>query len=45
MFVQKKPDPALAKAELRRNITLFAGAVAVIRAVPYILAFVQEQRS
>ncbi len=45
MFMQQKRDPAVAKAELRRNVTLFAAACLAVRAVPYVLDFLQSQRA
>lgn len=45
MFVQQKRDPAVARAELRRNTVLFAAACLAVRAVPYILDFLQKQRA
>lgn len=44
MFVPKKTDPAVARAELKRNATLFVAAVLVIRAVPYCLDFFQKNK-
>ncbi|KAL4452541.1 hypothetical protein ABPG75_008203 [Micractinium tetrahymenae] len=37
MFVQKKADPAVARAELKRNVTVFLTAVLAVRALPYCL--------
>lgn len=41
MFVQKRPDPAVARAELKRNLGVFAVALLVIRAAPYALDALQ----
>lgn len=42
MFVQQRRDPAVARAELKRNLTWFAGAILVVRAAPYVLAALQK---
>lgn len=42
MFVQKKADPAVARAELKRNVTVFLTAVVVVRALPYCLELFQK---
>lgn len=41
MFVQRKTDPAVARAELKRNIGIFVTAMLVIRAAPYCLELLQ----
>lgn len=43
MFVQKKTDPAVARAELKRNASIFLTAVLVIRALPYCLDLLQKK--
>lgn len=43
MFVQKKADPAVARAELKRNVTVFLTAVLVVRALPYCLELFQKK--
>lgn len=45
MFMQQKRDPAVARAELKRNVTVFAAACLVVRAVPYLLDLLQKQRA
>lgn len=42
MFVQQKRDPKLARAELKRNISIFAAAVLAIRASTYLLDAMQS---
>lgn len=43
MFVARKPDPVVARAELRRNLITFASTILVVRAVPYVLQALQGQ--
>lgn len=42
-FVQRKPDPQVAKAELRRNLTIFGAAVIAVRITPYVLDLFQSK--
>ncbi len=45
MFVQKKPDAAAARQQLKRNASLFLAAVLAIRITPYALDFLQKHSS
>lgn len=42
-FVPRRPDPQVAKAELRRNLTVFGAAVVAVRAIPYVLNLFQSK--
>ena len=42
-FVAKRPDPAEAHRELRRNIVLFMTVVAAARVAPYVLQLLQGE--
>lgn len=41
-FVLRKPDPAVVRASLRRNLALFGAVVVAVRAAPYVLHLLQE---
>lgn len=40
-FIARKPDPAVARAELRRNLALFGAAILAARVTPYVLHLLQ----
>lgn len=43
MFVQRKTDASVARAELKRNLTVFAAACVLIRATPYVLELLSKK--
>lgn len=45
MFPAPKRDPKVAQAELKRNIAVFAAAIAVIRVAPYALELLTSSKS
>ena len=42
MFAPKRVDKAVAMRALQRDLVLFAGWIAVIRAAPYVLHLLQD---
>ena len=42
-FVQRRPDPRVARKELVHNLTVFAAIVLAVRAAPYVLQALQKQ--
>ena len=42
-FVQRRPDPKVARKELQYNVSVFAATILVVRAIPYILQALQKQ--
>ncbi|XP_019056284.1 PREDICTED: mitochondrial import receptor subunit TOM6 homolog [Tarenaya hassleriana] len=43
MFM-RKPDKAVALKQLRTHVALFAGWVVVVRAAPYVLAYLSDSK-
>lgn len=41
-FAPRKPDAALARAELKRNVTWFLAIALAVRAAPYVLGALQK---